>query len=272
MKRLAIALALLVGGCGFGAGEETGEVHVAVTRDFGAAPVGEQRPEALRESDTVMRALERSHDVETQFGGNFVQSLDGITGGSGKDWFFFVNGMEATKGAADITPRDGDRVWWDHHAWGEDTRIPAVVGSFPQPFASHAARVECASTPAICDSVRKQLTAAGARLVESGRAVRVLVGEWGALNGDFPRDGLFVRDEAGDLELLDGRGDPRQLLEAGGGLVAATAESGQLPIWLVTGIDERGVTAAAAALTEQRVANHFALAVTPTGDIALPVR
>ena len=30
----------------------------------------------------------------------------------------------------------GERVWWDHHDWEAAQRVPAVVGSFPEPFRS----------------------------------------------------------------------------------------------------------------------------------------
>lgn len=268
-----VVLTVLLSGCGWGAGEGAGEVHISATRDFGGAAVGQRGTRPLRESDTVMRALERAHDVKTRFGGTFVQSLDGVTGGGGRDWFLYVNGTEASKGPADITLRDGDRVWWDLHRWSDGTRIPAVVGSFPQPFTGRAARVVCSTAVAVCRAVRDRLTRAGARISDGeARAVRVLVGPWSEVTDGVPLDGVFARAEGTGVELLDPLGNPRSLLPAGGGLVAAAGEPGAFPTWLVTGADEAGVAAAAAALTEARLANRFALAVTPRGDLALPVR
>lgn len=261
MRRVAILLTLLLTGCGVGAGDDAGEVHVAITRDYGAAAVGEPASETFRQDESLLKLLERTHDLETGFGGAFIQSLDGVKGGGGKDWFFFVNGTEATKGAGDITLRAGDRVWWDHHAWSEDVGVPAVVGSFPQPFAGRATRVECQTAAAICETVRTRLTAAGANVSDSGE-LRVLVGPLEA-----SPDGGFARVEDTDIELLDLAGDPRTVLRAGGGLVTATAGA-----WYVTGADEAGIAAAADALTEQRLANKVALAITPAGDVALPVR
>ena len=46
-----------------------------------------------------MRLLQRKFEVETRYGGGFVQEIDGVGGGreAGRpvDWFFYVNGIEA---------------------------------------------------------------------------------------------------------------------------------------------------------------------------------
>ena len=45
----------------------------------------------------------------------------------------------------------------------------------------------------------------------------------------------------------------------------------QAPTWVVTGTDDVGVAAAAAALTGDRLEQHFALAVDQGQDVPLPV-
>jgi hypothetical protein len=84
-----------------------------------------------------MRALRSEADVETSYGGRFVRSIQGVPGDAGakRDWFFFVNGIEADRGAAEYRLRPGDVLWWDHRSWaGDDMREPVVVGAFPEPF------------------------------------------------------------------------------------------------------------------------------------------
>jgi hypothetical protein len=85
-----------------------------------------------------MQALRRVADVKTRYGGRFVQAINGIAGSlsAQRDWFYFVNGYEADRGAAEYRLRPGDVEWWDFRSWagpgGE--HVPVVVGAFPEPF------------------------------------------------------------------------------------------------------------------------------------------
>jgi hypothetical protein len=54
-------------------------------------------------------------------------------------------------------------------------------------------------------------------------------------------------------------------------LVAATATGDQAPTWIVTGTDDVGVAAAAAAIDEDRLKDRFALAIEAGRGIDLPV-
>ncbi len=101
-----------------------------------------------------MSLLMRNARVATRYSGGFVQSIDGVAGGreGGQpvDWFYYVNGVEAAKGAAATNVHPGDHIWWDRHDWSETDDVPAVVGSFPEPFLNGLegkrlpVRVECA--------------------------------------------------------------------------------------------------------------------------------
>ena len=90
------------------------------------------------ESDTVVRGLDANADVETSYGDNFVDSIDGYAGstagGGREDWFFFVNGYYSDIGAGETRIEPGDRIWWDYRYWAAAYRVPAVVGSWPEPF------------------------------------------------------------------------------------------------------------------------------------------
>ena len=61
------------------------------------------------------RFLQRYGEVDTGYGGRFVDAIEGLRSGSRRgerrDWFYYVNGIEAPVGSADYEPRDGDRVW-----------------------------------------------------------------------------------------------------------------------------------------------------------------
>ena len=72
-------------------------------------------------------------------------------------------------------------------------------------------------------------------------------------------------------DLLDVHGRIVRTLSSGGGLLAATRIEAQQPTWIVTGVDAAGVSASAAALTEQELTDHFSIAVEEGRTVPLPV-
>jgi hypothetical protein len=304
MRRAAViacCTALLGGGCGFGAGEETGgNVSVTVSQDFGEERLAPTREQNVRAGETVMRLLQRSFEVRTRFGGNFVQEIDGVSGGreNGRrvDWFYYVNGMEASEGAGERRLYPGDRVWWDHHDWEQAMRVPAVVGAFPEPFKSGRfgkklpIRLVCFGEEGrSCDEVETRLRDAGIRNVarsnlesSPGEVLRILVGRWRDVRQDIAArqleegpaaSGVFARPEPSGsrIALLDADGGSERTLGPSSGLVATTSLEEQPPTWLVTGTDDVGVAAAAAALTEDQLRFRFALAIEAGQGVPLPL-
>jgi hypothetical protein len=272
---------------------------LTVTRDFGARAQQDLAAPKVSGSETVMRLLQRNAKITTRFGGRFVQSIDGVGGGrrAGRplDWFYYVNGVEASEGAAAVRLHPGDRVWWDRHDWGAAMRVPAVVGSFPEPFLHGVAgrrlpvRIECAdpSAPA-CDEVFKTLTAldvpaakGGLRTAQVEQTLRVVVGPWVAARDDLAlrhiesgpaRSGVYARPAADgrSIRALDAGGRPTRTLGPGTGLVAAARQGDEPPVWAVTGTDAAGVDAAAKAFTERALERRFAVAVVGGRPVALP--
>jgi hypothetical protein len=291
----AIATAVALAGCGLGSGPGTSNVTLTVTRDFGSHAVGALTKSHVPGSETVMRMLERSFRVGTRYGGGFVESINGLTGTSGqRDWFYYVNGIEATAGAAQTAVHRGDRIWWDLHDWAATDSIPAVVGSFPEPFLHGIGGkrlptvLECADdVPAACRSVASALRAVGvpvaSQLLGTGSgtdSLAVLVGTWADVRGTFagalitrgPQASGVYASFAGSasLHLLDPQGHTVRALGPGAGLIAATAQDQTKPAWLVTGTDAAGVSAAAASLTPGRLDDRFALAVQGAHQLPLP--
>jgi hypothetical protein len=294
----AALLAVALAGCGLGAGPAPTAIDLTVTRDFGAQPVRSWSAPQVHGQETVMSLLMRNATVTTRYGGGFVQSVNGSSGGSARgqprDWFYYVNGSEAPQGAAATNVHPGDHIWWDLHDWSQTDSVPAVVGSFPEPFLNGIGgkrlpvRVECAAISSIpCRTVSSRLRALGvpAALAAIGpgdepETLRVLVGPWSALRGVpaahqielGPRSsGVYARLAANGatLTLLNERGAPARTLTAGAGLVAATRYAEEAPAWVITGTDSTGVEHAAHALDAATLAHRFALALAPGGG-ALP--
>jgi Domain of unknown function (DUF4430) len=302
-RSLATALALCavaVAGCGLGPGKDEGDVSLTVTRDYGRT-VMLQKTDSIRESDTVLRVLDRNAALTTRYGGGFVQSIDGLAGtqrgGRSSDWFFYVNGIESPIGSAQYDPSGGDRIWWDYRDWTAAMRVPAVVGSWPEPLVHGFqgrhwdTEVECAAGRATCDQVASSLAAHGVQAVAASTPVtaarpntmEVLVGSWNAIRANPAaallaegpdRSGVFARFTGTKrplLDLLNERGEPAGSIGKGGGLVAALRPGDGPPTWVVAGTDAKGV-AAAAALLGDALRNHYAVATQPgAGAIGVPV-
>jgi uncharacterized protein DUF4430 len=85
---------------------------------------------------TAMQALDREADVKTRYGGRYVQAIEGLEGdlADRRDWFYFVNGIEGDRSAADYRLRAGEVLWWDYRSWRGRMRQAVVVGAFPEPF------------------------------------------------------------------------------------------------------------------------------------------
>ncbi len=297
---IALTATLALSGCGLGAGAKPAATKLTITQDFGARSVRDLAAPAVGGGETVMRLLQRNAKVATRFGGGFVQSIDGLAGGGNAgrqlDWFYYVNGVEASRGAAATRLRGGDRVWWDRHDWSATMRVPAVVGSFPEPFVHGIdgkrlpVRVECAAPgSAPCRQVSQRLASYHVRVATGGlltahveQTLRVLVGPWTTLHNDHAVDelergpaasGVYARvvDGGRAIVALDARGRTARTLRARTGLVAATAAGDERPTWVVTGTDEAGVAAASRAFEEGTLSKRFALVVSHDLPIALPV-
>jgi Domain of unknown function (DUF4430) len=291
--------AIVLAGCGLGAGPTPSAVKLVVTRDFGERVLPADGPLKVNGQVTVMSLLTRNYRVAAREAGGFVDSIDGLSGGEEAgapvDWFYFVNGVEATKGAAQTNVRSGDHIWWDRHDWSQTEGVPAVVGSFPEPFLDGIdgkrlpVRVECASVAgSACHIVAARLRAlrvpaAVAAITASGvpESLRVLVAPWASIANEpgaqslehGPRaSGVYARFSANGqtLTLLDQNGQSVVALRAGAGLIAATRQGEEPPVWLVTGTDEQGVQLAASAFDQGTLQDRFAVALGPDGAVALP--
>jgi hypothetical protein len=284
--------ALLLAGCGEAAGADKGSVSVAITRDFGSRAVVSAPPVGIDGSTPLLDVVDRVTD--SREGDRAITSIDGDAGA----WRLWMNGV-ADRNARTAKVRPGDRIWLDLPPTTVTASIPAVAGSFPEPFLHGVAgkripvRVECTDPSSdACNAVADRLTKLGVVAARGGinagvndETIRVLVGPWGELRATRdatvrdvdtgPRaSGVFVRFGAGgrELDVLDGSGATAETLTGDAGLVAATKFGDHQPVWFVTGTDEAGVEAAAGALDEATLTTNLALAVHDDRGVAVPAR
>jgi len=298
------ALFFLVKGCALmpwsSSGRDT-EVRVTVTRHFGRELLKDEEV-AVRVSGSAMDALLQVAEVETSYGGGFIQAVDGLASGyagdgPGKmDWFYYVNGQMADVGAAEYEVRAGDWLVFDYHSWDYSTFTPALAGCFPEPFIHGYGEAPRSCTVLfspgweetgrdILDLLRERgATSCSLRELEPGWRPRegdyaVVVGTAGELEGNSflseanrnaARLGLYALFDGGELVILDREGEESRRLSSGAGLVQAVGprlgEEGAA--LLVTGTDAPGVEAAAALLLDReggRGAPVMAMAVEAGG-------
>jgi hypothetical protein len=132
-RSVVLLLALVLVGCG-GGGREHGTATLWVTQDrgehvmyVGSIPAG---------LDGI-QSVERTLKVTTRYGGRYLQTISGVSGSLSDqhDWFFFVDGIEGSRSAAEVRIKPGDVLWWDFRHWTPSTMsIPVIVGAYPHPF------------------------------------------------------------------------------------------------------------------------------------------
>lgn len=129
---VSFLVALALAGCG----EErtgSGTASLWVTRDRGAEVI---HTGSVPAGISALEAVDRELDVETRYGGRFVQSIAGVDGSLAdqRDWFWYVNGLEGDTSAAEYRLRPGEVLWWDYRSWATQMQVSVVVGAFPEPF------------------------------------------------------------------------------------------------------------------------------------------
>jgi hypothetical protein len=201
VKRLAVVLAALaLAGCG-GSERGHGTATLWVTRDRGAHVVfSGSVPAGLNAIQTVERKLK----VTTRYGGRYLQSIGGLDGSltAQRDWFYYVDGIEGDRSAAEVRVHSGDVVWWDYRRWTPATEhIPAVAGAYPHPFLGRDTRV--VGGPAVARTIARQV---GGSVGALGGAENVIV-----ISGKLPPETARIRPFRHGYRLELGTGIARKL-------------------------------------------------------------
>jgi Domain of unknown function (DUF4430) len=204
-----LLLALAVAGCG--GAREHGTATLWVTRDRGAHVLYTGTvPAGL----TAMQALERKEKVTTRYGGRFVQSIDGVQGSLTRqhDWFYYVNGLEGDRSAAEVRLHDGDVEWWDFRAWnGRSMSVPVVVGAYPEPFRRGTTSVVATAADA---SIARRIAAQVHGVVDAKKPTKNFI----VVSSRFGRDLVRIKRLRSGVLLELGVGAARGLAANGSAL------------------------------------------------------
>ncbi len=277
-------------------------VRVVVTQDFGSQVVLDKYV-LPKKDESALEVLQRIAEVETKYGGGFVVGINGIRSRYPKersDWFFYVNGILANVGAGGYKLRPGDVEHWDFHGWGFNAFIPAIIGSFPQPFLSgYGGKVRptvIVHQPGfrqIAEKLRDTLTRLGVKEIhlqttalapEKQHCHLILLGtqKFGPLrelNRNYKKLGFFFKfeDDEGAV-VFDSRGKATGVKSVG--VIQATQNpwsakgvgAGESAAWMISGTDEAQVRAAADTLAEhwEQLGCAFAIALINQKIIRLP--
>lgn len=270
-----------------GMGADTIAVRVVVTRNFGKELMFDERLEVMPNT-SAMAALMQVAEVETAYGGGFVNGINGLRSGyTGRektetDWFFYVNGIQSNNGALDYKLQEGDIQHWDLHDWSFQKFIPAIVGNFPEPFV-HGYGGKVYSTIIVYQDGWEEDALRVADKLENLGVESVSVRDINGLAGDekescnmvligtsdfqliaesnqvWKRLGFFTHLQGGLLEVLDSKGEPLAKYGAGSGVIQAT-QSPWNPkgtgvcenvVWIVSGLDKAGVKDAVDVLVDR---------------------
>jgi hypothetical protein len=182
-RTLVLVLAFALAGCG-GSGRGHGTATLWVTTDRGAKVVFSGSVPAG--SDGI-RTVEGKLKVTTRYGGRYLQSVNGIAGSLSeqRDWFFYVNGIEGDRSAAEVTIHPGDVLWWDYRKWnGATMHVPVVAGAYPEPFLGQPTSV-VSSDRALARKIANQVHG----VVNAKSALRNFI----VISADVPASSVHIR-------------------------------------------------------------------------------
>jgi hypothetical protein len=244
-------------------------VRVTVTRGFGARILLSAR---AAPGQSAMNALRRVAHVGTSYGGRFVSSINGLSGdlSGGDAWLYFVNGIQADRGATAYTLHPGDREWWDYRYWGDLIQVPVAIGAWPDPFVhGFGGRVPPVSVTGPCSGqLAAALRTAGATVTTRTSPYRVVVQTFGqaaaALSPSLQQGrGLTVFLDGGRVMVSRGHGGAQPQPDARGLIVGFQpgGGSGSSAEVLIAGADRPAACAAAHTLATDPDAVHLDYAV-----------
>jgi hypothetical protein len=285
---------------------EEGNVNVILSRGFGNKGLAEKSVK-YSEDLSVMEVMEENFNVETAYGGGFINGIDGLKSGftgvkdkTKMDWFYYVNGILAQVGADDYYLNANDSVIWDYHDWSNNIYVSSIIGAYPLNFTNghegnvlnteilHTKDYKKESEELSTFLKNKGLENIAVKNLENEglddvKRNTIVIGTWNDINKiDYLKDiyengdktGLFFKIDK-NIKALNNKGHMVNEYEKGSIITSITKEYG-LPatIWLVTGNDEESIKRAVKVLYEnpEKIKGKFSLIVTEDEMINIPIK
>ncbi|MCT4585525.1 MAG: DUF4430 domain-containing protein [Peptostreptococcaceae bacterium] len=120
--------------------EKIGKVRLTVSKDFFNEIIFDEDVD-LKNDYSIMDILKEHTEVETSYGGSFVESINSYKSNfkdenkdKKRDWFYYVNGYMADVSCEDYLPKENDHIVFDYHAWSDKSYNNALISSFEKSF------------------------------------------------------------------------------------------------------------------------------------------
>jgi len=94
------------------------EIVITVSKNEGEE-VLEEKTVSIEDGAILMEVMEENFDLETEFDGEFIASIDGVGPEDGEEvaWMYSVNGQTPSVGASEYELEAGDEVVFDLQPW-----------------------------------------------------------------------------------------------------------------------------------------------------------
>lgn len=283
------------------------KVDLLITRDFGTRTLF-AKTVGYKENATILDVLKSNLQIETKYGGSFINSINGLVGstrganGKRQDWFNYINGICCDVGVLDYNLETAAAIWWDYHPWMMGPSIATVIGSYPEPFLhGYEGKVKPTIIMSSEDdldlskSLQAALKSQGVSQVkvinfnegnlETRPGPTIVIGKWDKLkqidyleklNQAYSKTGTCVYFSDKGLELLDYSGKAAKKIDGSAGVIVATGQGlgDDSPLWLVAGTDEAGLHSAINVLTKNpdKIKHMYNAAILADKVMALPLQ
>ena len=299
---ILIALALLTGCVNEKAEHvDKNELTILITKDFGREILSEKTL-LVNEEDTVMDLMLDNFDIETAYGGGFVNAIGGLASGYTKlsdkqenrtkmDWFYYVNGIMAEVGSDQYYANDVNTISWDFHDWGGDMYVKTRINAWPHRLKGKDVEISWSDdAKAEAAKVRTLVENSGGILIDRDLESidmdnldmdAIFIGSWeDASKNEFIRNAVENRDRAGiytvfndeGFSIYNNTGNKIGSYEAGAAIIAIQKAYGsEASILLIVGNNNNLVKEAVDIFMDGGdMKGKFALAVTEDGVYDAP--